>query len=59
MKIAGFLLLFTGWILVLVALAILPASSSRTGFILAGIAVEILGLVLAARTHRILPEDQG
>jgi hypothetical protein len=57
MKLAGLLLLFAGWALVLAALAILPSTAARTGFVLAGLAVEILGLVLIARAHRILPED--
>jgi hypothetical protein len=59
MKLAGFLLLFAGWCLVLTALVILPSAGARTGFVLAGLGVEILGLVLAARTHRILPEERG
>lgn len=59
MKLAGFLLLFAGWALVLTALAILPSPAGRTGFVLAGVCVEILGLVLTARAHRILPEEQG
>jgi len=59
MKLAGFLLLVAGWGLVLTALAILPSPAARTGFVLAGVAVEILGLVLAARSHRILPEERG
>ena len=57
MKLAGFLLLFAGWCLVLTALTILPSASARIGFVLAGVGVEILGLILAARTHRMLPEE--
>lgn len=59
MKLAGFLLLFAGWALVLTALAILPSPAARTGFVSAGCGVEILGLVLTARAHRTLPEDRG
>jgi hypothetical protein len=59
MKVAGFLLMLAGWGLVLTALAILPAAGARTAFILTGIAVEILGLGLAARAHRSLPEERG
>jgi hypothetical protein len=59
MKLAGFLLLFAGWYLVLTALAILPHASARIGFVLAGVGVEMLGLILAARTHRMLPEERG
>jgi hypothetical protein len=59
MKLAGFLLLVTGWALVLFALAILPSQVARTGFVIAGLGVEVLGLILAARAHRVLPEEQG
>ena len=59
MKLAGFLLLFVGWALVLTALSILPSPAARTGFVLAGVGVEILGLFLTARAHRTLPEERG
>jgi hypothetical protein len=51
MKIAGFFLLPAGWILVLAAIALLPASAARIAFFCAGLAVEILGLVLFTRAH--------
>jgi hypothetical protein len=51
MKIAGFLLLLTGWLLVLAAVVLLAASASLSGFVLAGIGVEILGLFLVFRAH--------
>ena len=51
MKIAGFLLLLSGWILVAAALMLLPGLPARTAFVLAALAVEILGLVLVARAH--------
>jgi hypothetical protein len=53
MKLAGFLLLPAGWIIVLSALVLLaPAQGvARTGFVLAGMWVEALGLVLAVRAH--------
>ena len=51
MKVAGFLLLVAGWILVLAALVLLGAAGPRTAFLLAGVGVEILGLVLFARAH--------
>jgi hypothetical protein len=51
MKVAGFLLLVAGWILVLAAMALLAAAGPRTAFLLAGVGVEILGLVLFARAH--------
>jgi cytochrome c biogenesis protein CcdA len=51
LKVAGFLLMFAGWVLVLAALAMLRSLESRTVFVLAGMAVELLGIVLAARAH--------
>jgi hypothetical protein len=53
MRVAGFLLLLTGWGLVLTALAILPSAAARAGFVLAGFGVEVLGLILAGRAHRV------
>jgi hypothetical protein len=57
MKIAGFLLLLSGSALVAAALALLPAASARVIFLAAGLGVEILGLVLAFRSH-IAPKDE-
>jgi hypothetical protein len=51
MKVAGFLLLLTGWMLVLAAIALLPAAGPRSAFLVAGLGVELLGLVLAVRSH--------
>ena len=52
MKAAGFVFLFTGWLIVLAAAALLRAGGPlRAIFVLAGIGVEALGLVLAARGH--------
>ena len=60
MKLAGFLLLLSGWFLVLGAIILLPSPVPRTGFVLAGVGVEVLGLVLAARSHlEVVEEDQG
>jgi uncharacterized membrane protein len=51
MKIAGFLLLLTGWLLVLAAVVLLTAPASLSGFVLAGVGVEVLGLWLVFRAH--------
>ena len=51
MKLAGFLLLLAGWGIVLAAVVLLPAASTRASFVLAGMAVEVLGLALVARSH--------
>ena len=52
MKIAGFLWLLSGWVLGLAAVVLLPGGTAQGAFVLAGIAVEVLGLVLVFRTHR-------
>ena len=51
LKSAGFLLLIMGWILVLSAIALLKQEPARTGFVLAGLGVEALGLALVVRSH--------
>jgi cytochrome c biogenesis protein CcdA len=56
MKILGFLLLFSGWMIVLAAVTLLVSTSERTVFVLAGVGVEVLGLILAIRAHKLLPE---
>jgi hypothetical protein len=59
MKIAGFLLLLAGWGRVLAALVMLSTINQRTSFILAGIAVEAVGLVLLFRTQVIPRGERG
>jgi hypothetical protein len=59
MKVAGFLLLLSGWALVLAAIALLAASGPRAAFLLAGMGVEILGLVLVARAHLTPKKDEA
>jgi hypothetical protein len=55
-KLFGFLLLLAGWGLVLAALALLAADAPRIAFVLAGVAVEIVGLVVVIRAH---PRPRG
>jgi hypothetical protein len=52
MKLAGFGLLLSGWILVLLALVLLPSPAERAAFVVAALAVEAIGLGLALRGHR-------
>ena len=54
MKLAGLLLLVAGWAIVVFAVALLPSAGVRAGFVLAGVAVELLGLGLAVRSHLVL-----
>ncbi|HEY4361566.1 MAG TPA: hypothetical protein VGN17_11370 [Bryobacteraceae bacterium] len=51
MKLAGFLLLLSGWMIALTTIVLLPQAGSRAAFLLAGVAVEIVGLVLVFRGH--------
>jgi hypothetical protein len=59
MKAAGLLLLFAGWLIVLFAIALLPSASARIAFILAGFAVELLGLGLAFQANLTSTRDKG
>ncbi len=56
MKAVGFLLLVAGWFLALAALEMLAAATPRALFVLAGLAIEVLGLVLVFRAN--LPPDE-
>jgi hypothetical protein len=51
MRLFGFLLLLAGWGIVLTALAMLAADAPRVAFVLAGMGVEIAGLVIVIRAH--------
>jgi hypothetical protein len=59
MKLAGFLLLLSGWGIAMIAIAILPSGTSRLAFFLAGMGVEAIGLVVAVRSHFPQREDHG
>ena len=56
MKFVGFLLMLAGWFLVLAALEMLTAATPRALFVLAGFAVEVIGLVLVFRANLAQPE---
>jgi hypothetical protein len=58
MRFTGFLLLLSGWIIVLAAVVLLKASPQQVAFVLAGMGVEALGLVLVVRSHMI-PRREG
>jgi membrane-bound ClpP family serine protease len=51
LRIAGLFLLLAGWLLMLAAILMLSALPLQTSFSLAGLAVELLGLLLLARSH--------
>lgn len=51
MKVLGFALLVSGWAIVLSAIVLLAHDPPRAAFVLAGIGVEVVGLVLVIRAH--------
>jgi hypothetical protein len=51
MKIPGFMLLLSGWVLALAALGMLAAPGPRAAFVSVAMAIEVLGLVLVFRSH--------
>lgn len=53
MKLTGFLLLLSGWTIVIAALPLLPSSPMRAAFVLAGMGVELIGLSLVVHSHRV------
>jgi hypothetical protein len=58
MKLLGFFLLVAGWALVIAAVVLLGQVAPRTIFVLSGLGVEIVGLVLVARSHPLLPGEE-
>jgi hypothetical protein len=58
MKVLSLLLLLAGWFLVVSAVVLLALPISRAGFVLAGIAVEALGLIFLFRSHAIPREEK-
>jgi hypothetical protein len=51
MRLAGSLLLLAGWGIVVSTLPLLPSPRIRPVFVMAGVAVELMGLGLVARSH--------
>jgi hypothetical protein len=52
MRVAGVLLMFSGWLIALTSLAVLQADAMRLSFLSAGILVEVLGMALVAYAYR-------
>lgn len=51
MKLAGSLLLLAGWAIVVAAVVLLAPANARSAFVLAGVAVEVMGLALLIRSN--------
>jgi len=54
MKLLGFLLLVAGWAIALSAVVLLAPGTPRGVFAVAGLAVEVVGLVVVTRSHPLL-----
>jgi hypothetical protein len=59
MKLTGFLMLVAGWVIVLASMSMLVSMKPRTIFVLAGLGVEVVGLVLVVRSHLVLEDETG
>jgi hypothetical protein len=59
MRFTGFLMLVAGWVIVLASMPLLASMKSRTIFVLAGLGVEVIGLVLVVRSHVVLEDETG
>jgi hypothetical protein len=57
MKLLSLFLLLSGWVIVLAALPLLAAPPARAAFVLAGVAVELLGTVFLFRSHMVARRD--
>ncbi len=57
MKVAGFLMLAAGWFIVLASMPLLGSMKLLTMFVLAGVGVEVIGLVLVVRSHLVLEDE--
>jgi hypothetical protein len=57
MRYVGFLFLPSGWVIVLAA-AILLKAAALTGFVLVGVALQLVGLTLVVRSHVIPHGDK-
>jgi hypothetical protein len=53
MRFLGFLLLLAGWAITLAAVALLAGKASLGVFVVAGVLVEVMGLVFVSRSHSI------
>lgn len=58
MRAIGCLLMVSGWLIVMAALVLLTRAAERYGFVVAGVAVEVLGLVLLAQRYRAMQLEE-
>ena len=55
----GYLLMISGWLLVLACLCLLAGTGQRLAFVVAGLLVELLGLTLVALRYRSLQRGKA
>jgi hypothetical protein len=58
LRLAGCLLLPSGFFLVLAALVLFPAPTMRLAFAAAGLGVEVLGVGLLTRAYTLMQKEQ-
>ena len=58
MRLAGVFLLFSGWLIVFAAVALLAGEGARGAFAICGLLVELLGLALVTRSHLVLTPER-
>jgi hypothetical protein len=59
LRLVGCLLLLSGWLIALAALVMLTAYPERVAFVVAGLAVEVLGAALLTQGYRAAQKSQG
>ena len=59
MRLLGFAILVSGWLLMPATLSLLRPGLARNAFIVAALAVEAIGLVIVARAHIAPRADRG
>jgi hypothetical protein len=58
MKLPGFLLLLAGWIIDVAAVVLVIPPNTRAIFVLAGVAVELIGLTLVIRSNPLAKREE-
>jgi hypothetical protein len=58
LRLAGCLLLPSGFFLVLAALVLFPAPTMRLAFVAAGLGVEVLGVGLLTRAYKLMQTEK-
>ena len=57
MKYAGLVVMPAGFFLTIAAIILFPGAGQRAAFVLCGVAVEVMGLVVAVRGHMQLRDE--